>query len=118
MFPRGIGDLLAVEFPELGFQCPKKIHLMGREWPATTETVSLTLDPFDDLDWDAEVDFVFEEGLPFALLGYEGFLNRWAVSFHGHGGYFIVEPADGFDERQPAEVIDGLRQRWPELFAS
>lgn len=81
-----------------------------------TEAVTLLLPPFDDLAWDAEVDFVFEEGLPFALLGYEGFLNRWAVSFNGYHGYLIVEPAEEFDERQPPDVLEELIARWPRLF--
>lgn len=89
---------------------------MGRQWPAMTEAVTLLLPPFDDLAWDAEVDFVFEEGLPFALLGYEGFLSRWAVSFNGYHGYLIVEPAEEFDERQPPDVLEELRARWPRLF--
>jgi hypothetical protein len=113
VFPRGIGDLLAVEFPEFGGQ--KKIKLMGHDWPAVTETVELVLRPFDD-PWEAEVDFVVEDELPFALLGYEGFLNRWAVSFNGYLGYFIVEPIQDFDERQPPEVFDTLREQWPHLF--
>ncbi len=59
---------------------------------------------------------MLEEGLPFALLGYEGFLNRWAVSFNGYQGYFIVEPIGDFDARQPAEVFEQLQTQWPDLF--
>lgn len=62
------------------------------------------------------MEFVLDEGLPFALLGYEGFLNRWAVSFNGYAGYVIVEPADEFDERQPSGVLAELRDRFPDLF--
>ncbi|MGH9297644.1 MAG: hypothetical protein ACRDZP_06660 [Acidimicrobiales bacterium] len=89
---------------------------MGRSWPAVSAEVGLALEPFADMGWSAEVDFLLDEGPPFGLLGYEGFLNRWAVSFNGYLGYFIVEPADGFDQRQPTPVIDGLRNRWPQLF--
>ena len=53
---------------------------MGRDWPAVTATVDLVLPPILDLGWEAETDFVLDEGLPFALLGYEGFLNLWAVA--------------------------------------
>jgi hypothetical protein len=89
---------------------------MGQNWPAVTATVDLVLPPFDDLGWEADVDFVLDEGLPFALLGYEGFLNRWAVSFNGYLGYFLIEPVDEFDARQPPEALDELRRRRPELF--
>lgn len=70
VFPRGIGDLLGLEFPTLRSEAPTKIRLMGHEWPAITATVKLLLPPFSDLGWEAEVDVVVEEGLPFALLGY------------------------------------------------
>jgi hypothetical protein len=88
---------------------------MGRRWPAVTDTAELRLRPFDDVRWDAEVDFVFEEGLQFGLLGYEGFLNRWAVSFDGYHGYFIVEAVDEFHDRQHAELFSEFRDRWPNI---
>jgi hypothetical protein len=111
-----VGDLLAVEFPQLPSQAPKKITLLGHDWSAVTATVGLALPPFDDLTWDAEVDFVVEDDLPFALLGYEGFLNRWAVSFNGYLGYFVVAPAEDFDLQQPSELFDDLKARWPRLY--
>lgn len=115
VFPRGIGDLLGIEFPPFATEAEKTIQLMGRAWPAITHTVNLALRPFEDMGWEAEVDFFLEEGLSFGILGYEGFLNRWAVSINGYAGYFIVEPADEFDERQPPEVLADLRSRWPNL---
>lgn len=116
VFPRGVGDLLAIEFPELASRAPKKITLLGHDWPAVTATIGLVLPPFEELAWEAEVDFVVEDDLPFALLGYEGFLNRWAVSFNGYLGYFVVEPAEDFDSRQPAELFEDLKVRWPHLY--
>ena len=77
VFPRGVGDLLAVHFPEIGGD--KTIRLMGHTWPAISATVTLELAPLEE-SWEAKVDFVVEEGLPFALLGYEGFFNRRSVS--------------------------------------
>lgn len=65
VFPRGVGDVLGIDFPDVG---TVQIDLMGRRWPATTASVSLLLRPFDDLGWEAEVDFVLDEGLPFGLL--------------------------------------------------
>jgi hypothetical protein len=100
VFPRGVGDLLGLSFPSLRSSAPHKITLMGDDWPAITATATLRLQPFADVTWEADIDFVMDEGLPFALLGYEGFLNRWAVSFNGYLGYFLVEPAEEFDERQ------------------
>ena len=89
---------------------------MGRRWAATTVRVNLLLRPFEDLGWDAEVDFVLEEGLPFGLLGYEGFLNRWAVSFNAYLGYLVVEPAEDFDARIPLDQFDEMQRRWPDSY--
>jgi hypothetical protein len=116
VFPRGVGNLIGVEFPQYRSDAEKRITLMGRDWPAVTTTVDLVLPPFDDLGWEAETDFVLDEGLPFALLGYEGFLNRWAVSFNGYSGYFLVEPVDEFNDRQPPEALAELQRRRPDLF--
>jgi hypothetical protein len=116
LFPRGIGDLLGIEFPDFPSGADKKIRLMGDIWPAITASIGLTLRPFDDLGWEAEVDFLVDEGLQYGILGYEGFLNRWAVSMNGYSGYFIVEPADDFESRQPAELLNELRSRCPGLF--
>lgn len=108
VFPRGIGDLLGLVFPAFPSDAATKIKLMGQSWPAITATVHLLLRPFDDMGWEAEVDFVLDEGLPFALLGYEGFLNRWALSFNGAYGYFVVEPAEELNVRLPDELFAGL----------
>lgn len=72
VFPRGIGDLLGVPFPTYESDAPISVKFMGSEWPGVTAEVDLVLQPFDDLGWHAEVDLVMAEGLPFALLGYEG----------------------------------------------
>lgn len=125
IFPRGVGDIIGLSFPTFPSQAHKKIRLMGEVWPAVTVSVDLLLRPFDDLAWTAEVDFVLGNrdlnlptgyaDLPFAVLGYEGFLDRWAVSFNGYFGYFVVEPAEEFDARQPDSLIADLRNAWPDL---
>lgn len=111
VFPRGTGDLLALGFGST----PHKVKLMGQDWPAIRECVHLTIDPFRDQTWDADVFFVRDDGLPFAVLGYEGFLNRWAVAFNGALGYFTVEPAEEFHERHRDHVVPLLCRQWPDL---
>ncbi len=105
----------------LGIQLPEKgtldIDLMGRRWSAITVGVSLLLRPFDDLGWDAQVDFVLDEGLQFGLLGYEGFLNRWAVSFNAYKGYLVVETVDDFDARMPIDQFEEMQRQWPDSYA-
>ncbi|HEV7719723.1 MAG TPA: hypothetical protein VGO60_00475 [Iamia sp.] len=117
IFPRGTGDLLGIGFPDYPSQAETKIGLLGHRWNAVTTTVTLALHPHNEPTWEAEVDFVVEEGLPFALLGYEGFFNQWAVGVDGYHGYFTVEPVEEFDARQPPTVREQLRGGWPELGA-
>ncbi len=114
VFPSGIADVLGIELPRTG---TVQIDLMGRRWPAITVRLNLVLQPFDDLGWDAEVDFVLDEGLPFGLLGYEGFLNRWAVSFNAYLGYLVVEPVEDFDARIPMDQLEELQRRWPDSYS-
>ncbi len=75
----------------MAFEAPTKVRLLGQRWPAITATVDLELPPYRDLAWEAGVDFVIEDGLPFGLPGDEGFLSRWAVSFNAYTGYVVVE---------------------------
>jgi hypothetical protein len=113
VFPRGVADALAIEFPKPWTTNFTKVHLLGQEWKAITVTLSLQLPPFDDLGWDTDVDIVAEEGLPFGLLGYEGFLNRWVVSVNGYHSYFVIEPLESFEGRLPAEPLEEFRRRFP-----
>ena len=115
VFPRGTGDALGVTF-QSAHLAPTTVVLMGREWPAVTELVRFDLPPFDGLAWEAEADFVLQEGLPFGLLGLEGFLDRWAVSFNAYYGYFVVEPADDFHGRIPPDPFEELQRRYPDQF--
>jgi hypothetical protein len=77
---------------------------MKREWQCVLHTVTLVLPPFHDVEWEAPVRFAVDEGLPFGLLGFEGFLNRWAVSFDGANGYTVVETVESFDQRVPPDL--------------
>jgi hypothetical protein len=64
--------------------------------------VTLTLPPFDDLSWETEVAFLLDDWkMPFGLLGQQGFLDKWVVSFNGYDQFFVVEPRDAFVERTP-----------------
>ncbi len=113
VFPSGVADVLGIELPKTG---TLDIDLMGRRWPAITASVNLLLRPFDDLGWNADVDFVLDEGLRFGLLGYEGFLNRWAVSFNAYRGYLVVEPVDSFEGRMPVDQFEEMQRRWPDSY--
>lgn len=109
VFPRGIGDLLAIDFPKYASGTTESVTLLGQRWPAVAADVDLMLRPFTDSQWTAEVLFVLDDGLPVSLLGCEGFLNRWAVSFNSYLGYFIVESVDDFHDRQPPWIQEALK---------
>lgn len=112
VFPRGVGDLLGIEFPPDGSDGDEAVIMLAHRWPCIVRTVSVVLPPFDDLEWEASVRFSIEEGLPFALLGYEGFLNRWAVSFNAYMGYTVVETIESFNERIPIDPFVEFQKDW------
>ena len=112
VFPRGVADKLGVDFPPEGSEGNESVIMLAHRWACVVRTVSLGLPPFDDLEWEAPVRFALEEGLPFALLGYEGFLNRWAVSFNAYKGYSVVETIESFDERIPIDPWVEFQKDW------
>jgi hypothetical protein len=74
--------------------------------------VHLTLPPFHDVSWETEVLFLRAElDLPFAgVLGHEGFLDRWVVSFNYPDNYFVVEEHDSFVQRIPTDQYETFQQ--------
>jgi hypothetical protein len=118
VFPKGIARLLGITLPAIPSQTTGKHVFLNREWHSITCDVDLSIRPFDDIAWNAGVDFVIEEGLPFALLGYEGFLNKWAVGFNAALGYFTVEEPDDFYGKTDASTKQDLRRRPPDIFPS
>jgi hypothetical protein len=112
MFPRGTADLLGLEMPDEGQTGDDRIILMKREWQCVLHTVTLVLPPFHDVEWEAPVRFAVDEGLPFGLLGFEGFLNRWAVSFDGANGYTVVETVESFDQRVPPDLWEEFQKKF------
>jgi hypothetical protein len=66
------------------------------------ETVDLTLTVDPELSWTAHVAFALSPDLrmPFqGVLGTEGFLDRFAVTFNKYYDYFVVERPDDFHDR-------------------
>jgi hypothetical protein len=116
VFPRGAAIGLEIDLPEplSGRPGIQKLKFLNHEWEAVAHTVTLCLPAFPDLIWEAEVDFVLEEGLSFGLLGLEGFLNRWAVSFNAYHNYFVIEPIEDFHQRMPIDVFRMWQEEWPD----
>lgn len=104
IFDRGCADALAVDLSKS--PAHRRWHrLAGAERRAQVEIVVLKLDPFQDLWWETEVDFLMDDlELPFGgLLGQHGFLDRWVVTFNRYDNYFIVEEPDSFKSRLPPD---------------
>jgi hypothetical protein len=116
VFSRGAAVWLGIDLPEMGSDAQEihKLKFMDHEWEAVPQTVTLRLPPFEGLEWDAEVDFVLEESLPFGLLGHEGFLDRWAVSFNAYHSYFVVEPVEALHARLPVDTFRAWQEEWPD----
>lgn len=116
IFPRGFGEALGLEVPAFPSQGDRLHHLAGQPVHAVSEFVEFVIPQCPDLRWEAEVDFLIEEPgpLPFGLLGQEGFLNKWAVTFVYGLGYFVIEPADEFESRLPLDPFMLLQEQFPD----
>jgi hypothetical protein len=93
-----------------------KHRLLGGEWWAHREMVTLCLPPFEDVVWESEVDFLIHDPgpLPFGILGQEGFLDKWVVSFNYYDSYFVVEPIEDFQRRIPIDPFEEMQNRFPD----
>lgn len=119
VFPRGAGEALGLEFPPARESAGLTKHFLGgTSCFAISRLVTLRLvEGFADLSWEAEVDFLIEDDvLPFGLLGSEGFLNKWVVSFNYYGNYFVVEPIEDFERRVPLDEFEELQRRYPDAY--
>jgi hypothetical protein len=115
VFPIGAAIALGVELPEEPYSEPecKELHFLGHSWMAFAYTVTLKLPPYQELTWEAEVDFVLSEGLNFGLLGCEGFMDRWAVSLSGYHTYTVIEPIERLHDRLPIDTFEIWQREFP-----
>jgi hypothetical protein len=112
VFPRGCADALAIDLSGT-HKTVRQHELLGNRWDAVPVLVHLTLPPFHDLTWEAEVDFLLDDWpMPFGLLGQEGFLDRWVVIFNRYKDYFIVQEVDAFEQRLPVDPWEAFQQDW------
>lgn len=112
LFPRGIGDLLQVDFTRAPVRTTSRF--LGQSWHSVTQEVTLSLGS-PEFTWSAVVDFVKEEGLPFSLLVREGFMTQWAVSFNGALGYSAIHSAEEFHEDFDRTALSTLGKKHPGL---
>ena len=112
LFDRGAAEALGVDF--LGKRALRRRHtIAGGTYTARVELVTLSLPGVQSLVWDTDVDFFESDwGMPFGcLLGHEGFLDRFVLSFNAYDGYFIVEERDSFHDRLPDDHVAVAEQQ-------
>jgi hypothetical protein len=91
----------------------RRHELLGGTWDAVPVPVNLTLLPFENVTWEAEVDFLLANwAMPFGLLGQERFLDRWVVIFNRYRDYFIVQEVDAFEDQLPIDLWMEFQKDW------
>ena len=100
-FDRGAADAVGLRIGYAGAETGK-IRILGGTWQVQFEMVDLSLTVEAGLSWAARVAFVIDPGLQMSfqgVLGTEGFLDKFAVTFNKYYEYFVVERPDNFHER-------------------
>jgi hypothetical protein len=117
-FDRGAADAVGLRIGYAGAE-KGQVLLLGGTWQVQFEMVDLTLTVDPELSWEARVAFVIDPALqmPFqGVLGTQGFLDKFAVTFNRYYDYFIVERADDFHERKGKhlthDATGGTDENW------
>ncbi|HUZ44412.1 MAG TPA: hypothetical protein VMU63_08395 [Acidimicrobiales bacterium] len=113
VFSRGCAEALEIDLsPPYGNRL-RTHEFIGKSWQAVTVHVHLTLPPFEDFTWQTEVDFLLAEwDMPFGILGHEGFLDRWVVTFNRYRNYFIVQEVGDFEQGLPVDPFVEFQKEW------
>lgn len=88
-----------------------RLTILGGDWDAVFEYVDICLVDDRIYQWQAEVAFVTNPSLrmPFqGVLGTEGFLDKFAVTFDKYYDYFVIERPDNYHERRGRHLEDDL----------
>lgn len=96
VFDHGTGSALLVRFGNAGAETAMT-KLLGQTLRVQFEYVDLCLLQGSGPSWTARVGFITDPTfvMPFqGLLGNDGFLDRWAVTFNKYYEYFILQEPD------------------------
>jgi len=100
VFDYGTAEALLVRFGHLGAETTS-IKLLGKHPIIQFEHVDLSIVRDPTASWSARVGFITDRSfeMPFqGILGINGFLDRWAVTFNAYYGYFLLQhPDDALD---------------------
>jgi hypothetical protein len=112
VFDRAAADAVGVDFNHKK-PVRRRHQLAGAERWAQTENVEMHLvnTPFDNIWWNAEVDFLLDDWeMPFGLLGQEGFLDKWVVTFYRYRNYFLIQTMSDYEEAMPVDVFEEFQK--------
>ncbi|HVK20320.1 MAG TPA: hypothetical protein VM677_03060 [Actinokineospora sp.] len=76
------------------------IALLGDHRRVQFEHIDLSLVSEPEIHWTARVAFILDQTFQMAfqgILGTDGFLDKWAVTFNRYYDYFIVQRPDEVD---------------------
>ncbi|MDQ1713769.1 MAG: hypothetical protein QOE45_3219 [Frankiaceae bacterium] len=104
MFDRGVADALNIRLGRTGAETGS-IRMLGGQWPVQFEVIDINLVADQSVSWAARAAFVKDPTLamPFqGLLGTDGFLDRFVVTFNKYYDYFLIEQPGSWEERAPS----------------
>jgi hypothetical protein len=96
-----VAEALSINIGGFGTQ-RGTIALLGQTRTVQFEYVELSLPSYPGNSWEARVAFVTDRTfqMPFqGILGAEGFLNKFVVTFHAYENFFLVEHPDDWNIR-------------------
>jgi hypothetical protein len=100
VFDRATAEALCIGIGNFGAE-KGTIAILGQSLIVQFEYVELSLPSQPGNSWDARVAFITDRTfqMPFqGILGAEGFLNKFVVTFHAYENYFLVEHPDDWDK--------------------
>lgn len=112
-FDRGAADALGVRIGRAGAETGS-MRVFGGHWSVQFEYVQLTLIADPESNWPARVALVKDPALqmPFqGVLGTEGFLDKYVVTFNKYYDYFLVERPAGWQARVGGQLADDPTDR-------
>jgi hypothetical protein len=101
IFDRGVAEALVIGIGHAGCQ-RGTVALLGASRPVQFEYVELSLPHYPGFSWTARVAFITDRTfqMPFqGILGAEGFLDKFVVTFHAYENFFLVEHPDEWIDR-------------------
>jgi hypothetical protein len=100
VFDRGAADALLVRMGHAGAETGT-VALLGAHRRVQFEHVDLCLLHDTSYSWVARVGFIIDPAFQMSfqgILGTEGFLDKWAVTFNRYYDYFEIQhPDDAYD---------------------